>query len=342
MLSIEVMHEQNIVALGGGTGQFSLLRGLVKLNDPERITAIHHTGDTNGSGGRLRSELGVLPYGDGRRQLIALMEDEEQQREALLISRDRFQDIEGPLKGHDLLNLTLDRLGRIHQGGDRAMDGFRRLYRIKGHVYPSSLELMDIITKRRGGKTHYSEGELDDWPSDPEFNPRDPIVKIFLDPPRLEANPKAVEAIKQADKIVFSSGSLFGSILPHLLIDEIREAILSSDASLVLIQNIMTERGQTDYFPVSQHLMHFVDLLGDRDRLTHIVVPDSQLDPKSLALYAAEGQEPVVVDEEECLAICPGLNFVRPMPDEPLVNYIDREYLLRHNHLVLAGMVLDL
>lgn len=338
----EQTYNQTLAVLGGGTGQFNLLRGLVKLNNPESITAIPGTGDSNGSSGRLRTELGVLPYGDARRCLIALMEDEEQLKEALRISDDRFKNVAGPLQGHDFLNLTLDLLSRIHQGGDRAMDGFRRLYRIRGHVLPSSLELMDVITKRKSGKTHYTEGELDDWPNDTHYNPNDQIVRILSNPPRPEANPEAVKAIKNADKIIFSSGSLFGSILPHLLINEIREAILGSDAPLILIQNIMTEKGQTDYLSASQHLRHFVDLMGNKDRLTHMIVPDNHLDADILELYRTEGQEPVRIDSEDCLKICPNLNIVRPNSEVPLVSYLKLEHLLRHNPLVLAKTILEL
>src|SRR5258707_15861320 len=122
-------HSQKIVTLGGGTGHFSLLRGLVDFNEPEMITAITGTWDSGGSSGRLRVEMGVLPSGDNRQCLLALMEDEDQRRVAQQLFNDRLTDIEGPLKGHAVGNLIDSQLQRIFQGQDRGLNAARSLFR---------------------------------------------------------------------------------------------------------------------------------------------------------------------------------------------------------------------
>src|SRR3989338_4695554 len=118
-------HAQKIVTFGGGTGHFSLLRGLVELNQPELITAIVGTWDSGGSSGKLRTELGILPPGDMRQCLLALMEDPIQRQVAQRIFDDRLKDVSGPLQGHSLGNLIaarLEQLGFPGCGPDRGTD----------------------------------------------------------------------------------------------------------------------------------------------------------------------------------------------------------------------------
>lgn len=106
-------YNQNIVTLGGGTGQFYLLSGLRELNDPEKITAIAGNWDSGGSSGRLRTELGILPPGDIRRCILALVENERQRQIAQRLFDDRLEEVNGPLKGHSLGNLIGARLDHI-------------------------------------------------------------------------------------------------------------------------------------------------------------------------------------------------------------------------------------
>lgn len=333
----EYLSDQKIVVFGGGTGQFNLLRGLVNLNQPENITAIPGTWDSGGSSGKLRTELGALPPGDARQCLIALMEGDKQRLEAIRVSDHRLRDLQGPLQGHDILNLLIELQGRIHQGHDRALDAFRTLFRIRGHVIPSSLTNFDLIAKLQSGKELFGENEIDQRGDQPDFNPCDRITHIFLNAPA-EPNQEALEVIRKAEKIVFSSGSLWGSILPHLLIDGIPEALIKSQATLIFVLNLMTEKGQTDNFTASDHLRPFIEYLGDPERLHFMITNQNHLTNEVLEIYRGEGQESVKVDEEECLKAAPRLQIIR----EQLASYSRRTHLLRHDPEKLAQLILSL
>lgn len=333
----EYLFNQKIVVFGGGAGQFNLLRGLVKLNQPENITAIPGTWDSGGSSGKLRTELGALPPGDARQCLIALMEDDEQRLEALRISDHRFRDLQGPLKGHDLLNLLIELQGRIHQGHDRALDAFRTLFRIRGRVIPSSITNFDLIAKLRSGREIFGEQAIDQRGDEPNFDPHDRISQIFLNTPA-QSNQSALEAIKEAEKIIFSSGSLWGSIMPHLLIDGIPEALIKSKAILIFVLNLMTEKGQTDSFTASDHLRPFMEYLGDTNRLNVMIANQNCLTEEVLVIYRQEGQESVQVDEKECKELVPSLNII----SEQLASYSRRTHLLRHAPDKLAHLILAL
>lgn len=130
---------QKIVTLGGGTGHYSLLRGLVDNNDPEMISAITGTWDSGGSSGRLRIEMGVLPPGDTRQCLIALMEDANQRQVAQRLFNERLEQQKGPLKGHAIGNLIQSQLQVLYQGQDRGLDAARALFRVKSQIIPVSL-----------------------------------------------------------------------------------------------------------------------------------------------------------------------------------------------------------
>src|SRR3989338_5151993 len=145
-------HAQKIVTFGGGTGHFSLLRGLVELNQPELITAIVGTWDSGGSSGRLRTELGVLPPGDMRQCLLALMEDPKQRQLAQKLFDDRLADIPGPLRGHSLGNLISARLEHIYKGADRGVEAERLLFRIRARVCPVSISELNLMARLEGGE----------------------------------------------------------------------------------------------------------------------------------------------------------------------------------------------
>lgn len=327
---------QNLVVIGGGTGEFHTIRGLIKVNDPGKITAIPGSWDSDGSSGRLRTELGVLPPGDPRRCFFAFMEDEGQLLESLLLSDDRFDDIAGPLHGHDLINLEITRLSHIHGGFQGGIEAFRRRNRIRGHVVPSSLMSLHIITKLLSSDELFGEAALDQRGKDPNFNPKNRVVDIYLNTPA-SANELAVDAIRRADKIIFAPGSLWGSILPHLLIKQFRQAIIESDAPLILVGNLMTERGQTDLFPASEHLKPFLRYLKDRDRLNYMVVNSNGMPPKILEYYGSFGQEPVIIDDGACLNLAPNLKIIRA----PMATYFEDEDLLRHDGDVLAPILIN-
>jgi uncharacterized cofD-like protein len=328
---------QRIAVLGGGTGQFNLLRGLVEHNEPELITAIPGTWDSGGSSGRLRTDLGVLPPGDARQCLIALMEDPRQRQVALRLFDDRLAEMNGPLQGHSLGNLIIARLDHIHQGQDRGLEAARQLFQVRANVLPISPTRVELIARYQSGKELEGEAALDQRWQNEDFDPDDRLVRIYFNT-KADGNPRALEAIARADKIVFSSGSLYGSVIPHLLVDGVQEAIMGSRARVIFILNLMTERGQTDLFTASDHLRALLYYLGNRDRLDYLIAIVGELEPQIVELYAHEGQLPVQVDDEECLRLAPRLRIEKLS----LARYLRREHLLRHDPDELARKVLEL
>lgn len=327
---------QKIVTLGGGTGHFSLLRGLAELNQPDLITAVAGTWDNGGSSGRLRTELGVLPPGDIRQCLLALMENPDQRDVAQKLFDDRLAEVNGPLKGHSLGNLITSRLDHIYKGLDRGTDAARNLFRIRAKVLPVTLTDLNLVAKLSSGQEIEGETNIDNRGKDPDFNPHNQIIRIYFTT-NSSPNPEVVKALKEADKIVFSSGDLYTSILPHLLIPSIKEVVMKSKARLYLVLNLMTKRGETDYYKASDFLKAFLYYLEDNDRIDFMVVNNRRLDPEILKIYQTEGQEPIELDKEFCQSLAGKLKII----EAPLATYLIKEHLLRHDPESLAKAVLE-
>lgn len=326
---------QKIVTFGGGTGQFYLLSGLRESNDTTLITAVACNWDSGGSSGRLRTELGVLPQGDIRRCLLALMEDPLQRQVAQRLFDDRFEDVTGPLKGHSLGNLIGARLDLIFRGQDRGTEAMRELFRIKAHVLPASLTDLQLVGQTKKGVVIEGETNIDLRLKRDDFDPEDKIVRVYFNT-RADSNPKVIEAIKNADKIVFSPGDLYTSILPHLLVDGVQEAILKSKAKLIFCLNLMTKPGETDFYKASDYLQAFLFYLGKPGRLDYLVVNDNHIDQEIIEIYKREGQEPVVIEEDRIKELAPNLKIIKTQ----LAKYMKKEHLLRHDAQKLASSIL--
>lgn len=328
---------QKIVTLGGGTGHFSLLRGLVDFNEPEMITAITGTWDSGGSSGRLRVEMGVLPSGDTRQCLLALMEDDAQRQVAQKLFNERFKDTEGPLKGHALGNLIQSQLQLLYQGADRGLDAARALFRVRGQIVPISLSDLQLNAKTVEGNILEGETLIDTRGEEKSFDEKDQISRIYFDS-TADVNPKALEVIAQADKIILSPGDLYTSILPHLLVNGVAEAIISSKAKVVFVLNLMTKRGETDSYKASDFLKSLIFYLGNGEKIDYIVTNENSITPEIEELYAKEGQKIVKVDEEECKKLAPNAKIVKAS----LAKYSPKEHLFRHDPEKLAQALLSL
>lgn len=240
-----------IVAIGGGTGLSTLLRGLKEYSD--NITAIVTVADDGGSSGKLREQLGVLPPGDFRNCIAALANDEA------LITRlfqYRFGEGEG-LNGHSFGNLFIAAMTAITGSFDRALLESSRVLAVRGRVLPSTLESVvlcaDVREERVGAEPRWQRirGE-----SLIPLKAQGRIIeRVFLLPDSPRAYPEAVKAILDADMIVAGPGSLFTSVLPNLLVPDIVEAIRASRALKVYVCNVATQRGETDGFGVHDHVM---------------------------------------------------------------------------------------
>ena len=237
-----------VVAIGGGTGLSTLLRGL-KAHTPH-ITAIVTVADDGGSSGRLRRSLGVLPPGDLRTCIAALADDE-----ALLTQLFQYRFGHGEeLDGHCFGNLFITALAAVTGSFERAILEAGRVLAIRGRILPSTLQNVTLVADLRAEPAMATpaltriEGESAipkaGWP----------IERVFLQPEGGRAYPAAVRAILAADLIVAGPGSLFTSILPNLLVDGIRRAVATSPARKLYVCNVATQPGETDGFDVGQHV----------------------------------------------------------------------------------------
>ncbi|MEX2361878.1 MAG: gluconeogenesis factor YvcK family protein, partial [Patescibacteria group bacterium] len=194
-----------VVAIGGGTGLSTLLRGL--KNHPISLSGIVTMTDNGASSGRLSREMGVLPPGDIRKCLAALSNDEQ-----LLTKLFEYRFNRGRgLSGHSLGNLLLIALSDITGGFDSAVEASSKILSIKGQVIPSTLDHVSLIAELNNGQSALGEVDI------PKLGHRFGIGKISIVPPDAVANPTAVHFINNADLIIVGPGSLYTSILPSFL-----------------------------------------------------------------------------------------------------------------------------
>lgn len=334
---VKSKYKQKIVTFGGGTGQFHLLDGLRDLNDTGLITAVAGTWDSGGSSGRLRTELGVLPPGDIRRCLLALMEDEKQRMIAQRLFDDRLEDLTGPLKGHSFGNLLTLRLDKIYKGQDRGIQAEREIFRVRAQVMPISLTDVQLIAETVKGNQIVGETNIDNRVKDKNYDPDDKIARVYFDT-RADSNLEVIRQINNAEKIIFAPGDLYTSVLPHLLVDGVREAIVRSKAKLVFVLNLATKQGETDSYKASDFLKAFLFYLDAAGRLDYLIVNDNHLDKEILDLYKEEGQNLVEVDEGNILKLEPKVKIIRGK----ISRYLKKDHLLRHDPPKLASLILDL
>ncbi len=276
-----------VVVIGGGTGSFTVLRGLTRHTD--ELAAIVSVMDSGGSSGRLRDEFGALPPGDVRRCLVALSPDDRAGLQLRQLFEYRFAPGEG-LNGHSFGNLLLTALSDIAGGLVPAIAAATSILNVRGRVIPVTLDDVHLCAELADGTVIRGEGRIDVR----EVRPDVPIARVFLDPPG-QANPAALAAIAAADLIVIGPGDLYTSIIPNLLVDGVAAAINQSAASLVYVCNIMTKRGETDGYCAADFTARIVGYLL-RDRLDFVLVNDGPLPADLLDRYAEEGADPVRIN----------------------------------------------
>ena len=287
------MHRLRIVAIGGGTGLSSLLRGLKAYAAPPsevEITAIVTVTDDGGSSGRLRREFDVLPPGDIRNCMVALSEEE-----ALLsrLFQYRFSDGEG-LKGHSFGNLFLTALTHLTGDFARAVKLSSEVLASRGRIFPSTARNVTLEAVLEDGSVIEGETRIS------RSTAR--IRKVRLRPERCEPLPETLEAIERADLISLGPGSLFTSVVPNLLVEGIPEAISRSKALKAYFVNLMWQPGETIGFRASDH----VEAIHRHARLPLIdvaVVNTTPISPQLLRKYEADSAEPVEADIERLQAM---------------------------------------
>jgi uncharacterized cofD-like protein len=235
-----------VVAVGGGTGLPTLLRGLKKHTS--NLTAIVTVADDGGSSGRLRRELGVLPPGDFRNNIAALARDEGLMTQ---LFQYRFGEGGGGLEGHSFGNLFISALSSVTGSFEQALIESSRVLSIRGQVLPSTLADVTLMADLREDESDSTRRVAGESAIPEEIGT---IERVFLQPDNPPAYPDAVRAILSADLIVLGPGSLFTSILPNLLVKGIAEAIRRSNALKVYVCNVATQRGETEGFSAVDHV----------------------------------------------------------------------------------------
>ena len=288
------------MALGGGTGLSTLLRGLKRYAPVPAglagvpgaaaligdLAAIVTVTDDGGSSGRLRREYRILPPGDLRNCMVALSRDEA------LMSRlfqYRFQT-GGSLKGHSFGNLFLAALVKVTGDFPEAVRLCSEVLAIRGRIFPATSQLVTLKAELANGRVVRGETRISRSPAR--------IRRVHLEPRRVKPLEGALEAIREADLILLGPGSLYTSIIPNLLVVGVADAIRRSRATCVYIANIMTQPGETDGFSASDHVRAIYEHAGGRI-FDWAVVNNSEISPKLLRRYKAQGAEPVRADLPE-------------------------------------------
>jgi uncharacterized cofD-like protein len=272
-----------IVTIGGGTGLSTLLRGLKQYS--ANITAIVTVADDGGSSGRLRREIGVLPPGDIRNCVAALADEEKLLTE---LFQYRFQAGDG-LSGHSFGNLFLTALTDITGDLEQAIAASSKVLAVRGKVLPSTLSDMRLWAELDDGRLIEGESQIT------EANGK--IRRIGCHPANPPAVPAAIRAIQEADYIIIGPGSLYTSVIPNLLVPEIREAIAKATVPRIYVCNIMTQPGETDGYSVADHLNAIDRSCGQRI-FDAVLTQRKSPSPQSLAHYAKENCHPVFLDRE--------------------------------------------
>ena len=270
-----------IVAIGGGTGLSTMLSGIKLFTS--NITAIVTVTDTGGSSGRLRDEMDVLPPGDIRNCLVALADAGSLIQD---LFQYRFETGEG-LKGHSFGNLFITALSMVTGDFEKAIAESSKVLAIRGRVLPSTLQKVTLVGEFMDGTSVEGETNITDV--------KKPLRNIRLKPDDCRACEEAIDAIAIADLIIMGPGSLYTSILPNLLIKDIREAVLHSDAYKVYISNAMTQPGETTGMSAWDHLRVLLEHTDPRIVDAYFVntasIPDVVLER-----YREMGAAPVALD----------------------------------------------
>ena len=283
-----------VVAIGGGTGLSTILKGLKKFTLApgegarrapfvSQLTAVVTVSDDGGSSGRLRRELNILPPGDVRNCLVAVAADEN------LISKlfqHRFSGA-GDLKGHSFGNLFLAALAAVTGDFAVAVKQASEILATRGHILPATaanvhLEALMQDGSRVVGETRITASEKR-------------IVELHVVPENPEPLPETLDAIAAADLITMGPGSLFTSLAPNLLVRGVPEAISCSRAVKVFICNLMTEANESLHLTASQHIQALYTH-ARRPIFDYALVNSAPVSPRMRQQYAGEQAEQVECD----------------------------------------------
>ena len=274
-----------IVAVGGGHGLSHLLMGLKGYS--ANLTAIVTVADSGGSSGRLREEFNIVAPGDIRNCLVALADAPALMGE---LFQFRFSQ-ESQLQGHNFGNLFLTAMVQL-TGGDfeKAIKESSKVLAVRGKVVPATVSNVHLIAEYEDGT--FTEGEAKIPRQDRK------IKRVFLKPCDSLATAEAIEAIEDADIVILGPGSLYTSIIPNLLINDISKAVAESAAYKIYVCNVMTQQGETGGYSASDHIQAIIDH-SNKKVLDACLVNDAEVPLEALERYKTEDSFPVTLDVDK-------------------------------------------
>ena len=328
-----------VVAIGGGTGLSTLLRGLKRfvatpvgsqpLSDSRclevpclirDLAAVVTVTDDGGSSGRLREDLKMLPPGDVRNCMVALSEDEH-----LLSRLFRYRFDQGDLNGHSFGNLFLAALTEITGDFAQAVQMSSQILAARGRIYPATNINVTLAARMDDGSLVRGETSV--------TASKQRIVELMIDPATAEPLPETLEAIAQADLISIGPGSLYTSLITNLLVRGIPGALTASSATRVYVCNLMTQANESLGLTAAQHIEKILEHSGSARIFDYALINTAPISPTLLEQYAREGQRPIEADLER----------IRALGVEPVVgNFVHEGDVLRHDHDKVAEALLAL
>ncbi len=276
------LQDKNIVLIGGGTGNAVLLRSLKEYT--QNITVIVSVGDDGGSSGRIRKELGTLPPGDIRNCLVALADEENTMA---MVMNKRFT--EGFMKKQSLGNIILVALYDLTGSFPKAIRLISDVLAIKGRVLPVTIENVALNAKYKNGKNITGESKIASY----ALKHKTQIERIRLVPENAILLDECTDAIRNADVILYSPGSLYTSLIPNLLVEGMSEELQNSKAKKIYLANIMTERGETDGFSVSDLVGEIEKHVGDKKIIDTVIYNTKDIPEDILIRYSNERSYPI-------------------------------------------------
>jgi uncharacterized cofD-like protein len=281
-----------IVAIGGGTGLSTLLRGIKGYS--ANITAVVAVADDGGSSGQLRRQLGIIPPGDIRNCIAALADAEPLMTQLM---QYRFPPGSG-LDNHAFGNLFIAAMTAVTGDFEEAVRESNRVLAVRGQVLPATSVPLNLSAQLVSGRHLYGQAAI--------THAEEQIERVFIEPADVRANGEALERILEAEMIVIGPGSLFSSILPNLLITDVRDALAAAPGVIVYVCNVATQPGETEELSASEHLNALFDHVGDE--LIDYVIVNRNTDARRPPGWRAQPVEvdvrrleelPVVIVEED-------------------------------------------
>ncbi len=277
--------KKRIVVIGGGHGQSTICRGIKNIENAD-ITAIVTVADDGGSTGRLRRQFHIPAMGDIRNVMLSLSESETLMTSLMDY---RFEDPDGTeqdISGHNLGNLILTALTQQCGSFLEAVQMVGEVLNVKGHIIPATTEVISLYARMDDGVIVKGEANI------PSISNH--ISKVFYQED-VKATPEAIQAIRKADLIIYGIGSVYTSILPNVIIPEMRTALKKSRAKKIYFCNAMTQPGETDGYSVEDHVQA---LLDHGTSIDGVVVANDTIPDEIIERYVQEGSTHVEMKEE--------------------------------------------